>query len=221
MASGLAHELNQPLTAIASYANACRRLVESSGQDKIDDALLVETLDKIAKQAERAGQIIWRLRGLIKKGESSREIIKPEVLIRDLIKIAELDLRERQLSLEFMLEPGLPEVSADAVQIQQVLFNLIRNAAEAMREVRVGETISILGRQRNGYLEITVSDRGPGISDEVLPRVFEPFFSTKPEGLGMGLALCRSIMENHGGDLVCVNNRYGGANFTLKLPIAE
>lgn len=218
MASGLAHELNQPLTAIASYARATLRMVRSDNPAVKDEVQLEETLEKIAAQAERAGEIIRRLRSLIKRGEPQHKQTNVKQLIDDLLKIAELDLHDCGFQLDLNLAPDLPLISVDTVQIQQVLLNLIRNAMEAMREVKVGETIKISARLKGQLLEISVSDQGPGIADGNAEKLFEPFFTTKREGLGMGLALCRTIMQSHGGDLTGQNNRYGGARFTMTLP---
>jgi two-component system, LuxR family, sensor kinase FixL len=219
MATGIAHELNQPLTAISTYAQASRRLI-ASGRGEL--AEIVGTLDKIAAQADRAGEVIRRLRAMLVRRESQREHIDSGQLVRDVVRLAEIDLRERNLVLKLRVNHRLPAVFIDKVQIQQVVLNLLRNGIEAMSEASTANEIAIAtALADDGMLEISVSDSGPGVSEAAASRLFEAFFTTKPQGLGMGLAICRSIAQSHGGDLVFSNNRYGGATFTLRLPVSE
>lgn len=221
MATGLAHEINQPLTAIASYARASRRLVENMDAGSDDAENLEDTLEKIAVQAERAGEIIRRLRGLIKQGEGEHELADVVLLIKDILKLAEVDIRESGVEIELEETAGIPKVMVDPIQIQQVLLNLIRNAMEAMSEIDRGKKITISVRKRRVFVEIVVADVGPGIPDNEFGKLFEPFFTTKQAGLGMGLALCRTIMKTHGGGLTCLNNRMGGASFTMHIPVTD
>jgi two-component system, LuxR family, sensor kinase FixL len=219
MATGIAHELNQPLTAISTYAQASRRLIASG---RGEPAEIVAALDKIAAQADRAGEVIRRLRAMLVRRESQREHVDSGQLIRDVVKLAEIDLRERNLALSLRIDDGLSTVFVDKVQIQQVILNLLRNGMEAMSEAATTNEIAIsTALADDGMLEISVSDSGPGVSEAAAARLFEAFFTTKPQGLGMGLAICRSIAQSHGGDLVFKNNRYGGATFTLRLPISQ
>jgi two-component system sensor kinase FixL len=216
MATGIAHELNQPLSAITNYANASKRLI---GSGQADLAEILGALDKIVTQAERAGEVIRRLRSMLVRRESNREPVKATQLVREVIRLAELELRERNIHLRLDLPEQLQALPLDAVQIQQVLINLIRNAMDAMAEKAVGSEIGIAVREADDAIEIAVSDAGPGVADAVAEHLFEPFYSTKQQGLGMGLAICRSIVQAHGGTLTFSNNRYGGATFLIRLPV--
>ena len=218
MVSGIAHEVNQPLTAIANYANAGRRLLQNG---LTDAAELVSILDKIGSQADRAGQVIRSLRSLTRKREQLRERLDCNALIEDVSRLMELDLRANGLRLQLKLSPALPPVHGDAVQIQQVVLNLIRNAAEAMQERRGDEFVRVTSSARaRAVVEICVSDSGPGLSVEVEDRLFEPFLTTKPEGMGLGLSICKSIVSAHGGELLYRRGERGGAEFVLRLPTA-
>lgn len=219
MVSGIAHEVNQPLTAIANYANAARRLVLAG---KVDAQELAAIHGKIAVQAERAGQVIRGLRNMTRKHESVRERLDCATLIVEASGLVEFELRARGWRLQLNLEPGLPLVSVDGVQIQQVLLNLVRNAVEAMSERASGDTVTVsaAGIDR-GWLEIRVSDCGPGLSADAEERLYEPFFSTKAQGMGLGLSICKSIMSAHDGELRYRRNLSGGAEFTMRLPVLE
>ncbi len=219
MATGIAHELNQPLTAIGTYAQAARRIIETGAADLSD---IVQTLDKISAQAERAGEVIKRLRSMLVRSERKRESTDGAQLVQDVVRLAEIDLRDQNVSLRLNVDEDLPPISVDKIQIQQVILNLLRNAMEAMQESASGHEITLSTRVADDrMLEIDVSDLGPGIDDTVAGQIFDTFYTTKKEGLGMGLAICRSILQSHGGDLLFQNNRYGGATFTMRLPIDE
>jgi two-component system, LuxR family, sensor kinase FixL len=219
MATGIAHELNQPLTAIGTYAQAMLRLIKSGA---IEPGEVVDTLGKIYEQSERAGEVIRRLRTMLVRGKEQREHTDSTQLIRDIVRLAELDLRDSNVSLQLQITDHLPVILVDKVQIQQVILNLLRNAMDAMSESSTGNVIVISTRVTSErVLEIGVTDSGPGIGDEVASQIFDAFYTTKPGGLGMGLAICRSILQSHGGNLRVSNNRYGGATFTVCLPIGE
>lgn len=219
MVSGIAHEVNQPLTAIANYANAARRLV-LSGQT--DAAELAGIHEKIAAQAERAGQVIRGLRSMTRRRDSVREPLDCAALIVEASKLVEFELRSRGWRLVQNLDPRLPQVLGDGVQIQQVLLNLVRNAVEAMGERANGDAVVISASAvERPWVEICVSDCGPGLSAEVQERLFEPFFSTKAQGMGLGLSICRSILKAHGGELQYRRNLGGGADFVMRLPTVE
>jgi two-component system sensor kinase FixL len=219
MAAGIAHELNQPLVAIGTYANASRRLIEN-GSDEPGE--IMGTLIKIAEQAERAGAVIRRLRTMLVHREHTLADVDCNHLIRELVPLAELDIHQHDFQLVLSLGAGLPLVKADGVQIQQVILNFIRNALDAMLETATGDEIRVVTRaDGEGYVEIAVSDCGPGIGEESARRLFEPFYTTKPQGLGMGLAICRTIVELHNGELKCQNNRFGGATFVIRLPTSR
>jgi two-component system sensor kinase FixL len=219
MVSGIAHEVNQPLTAIANYASAARRLVRG-GMTDADE--MVTILDKIATQADRAGQVIRGLRNMTRKRESVREPLDCTALIAEATKLVEFELRARGWRLVLNLEPGLPRVQGDGVQIQQVLLNLVRNGVEAMGEQASGDSVTIAASSADPlWLEISVSDCGPGLSAEAEERLFEPFFTTKSQGMGLGLSICKSIMSVHGGELRYRRNLRGGAEFVMRLPVLE
>lgn len=219
MAAGIAHEINQPLAAISTYAQACKRLLLQSSVTPDDFA---EPLDRISTQAMRAGEVIRRLRGFVKKSDSDSELLQCNQLIRDVVKLAEVDARKFDIPVELDLQERLPAVRVDPIQIQQVILNLIRNALEAMidtpreyAKVIVSTELSI-----SGYVCIRVSDRGPGLNDETMARVFHPFFTTKASGMGLGLSISQSIIQAHGGSLSAYNNPARGATFVVVLPPA-
>ena len=219
MAATLAHELNQPLGAIANYTKGCRRLLAQP--DPATVATAVDVLDKVAEQALRAGQIIRRLRDFVARGETERRVEPVVRLIEDACALAMVGAREQGVVLHLALDRRVGSVLADRVQIQQVLINLIRNAREAMAQGprrELGIATRLLTPDR---VEIAVSDMGPGIADEVVERLFQPFVSTKPGGMGLGLSICRTISEAHGGRLEVERNEAGGASFRLTLPAAQ
>lgn len=216
MVSGIAHEVNQPLTAIANYASACRRLLQS---DQATPEDLIEPLGKIAAQAERAGQVIRGLRTLARRQESERRTLDVNQLVRDVLPLVEFDARQAGLRLRPQFASALPSVEVDAVQVQQVILNLVRNAMEAMAGERSGDTIDIVTSTLDPqYVEIRVSDSGPGIAPEAAAHLFEPFYTTKPQGMGLGLSICQSIASAHGGELSYYVNERTGATFALRLP---
>lgn len=218
MAAGIAHELNQPLAAITNYAQACERLLRRPDAD-IEEVR--GALGQIAAQALRAGEIIRRLRSLVRKQDTSRVRIPVNTLITELSALTTSDAQLHDVRLVFDPAPDLPEVFADPVQIQQVLLNLVRNAIEAVAEVpREQRQVRLqTGISPQGDLEIAVSDTGPGVDPRIVDRLFDPFCTTKPSGTGLGLAISRSIVHAHKGTL-----RYEpqgpGARFVLQLPRA-
>jgi two-component system sensor kinase FixL len=219
MVSGIAHEVNQPLTAIANYANAARRLVLSGSTDAEELATIHE---KIAAQAERAGQVIRGLRSMTRKHESVRERLDCATLIVEASRLVEFELRARGWRLLLELAPELPPLWVDGVQIQQVLLNLVRNGVESMSERAAGDTITIAAAPAGrGWVEIGVRDSGPGLSAEAEERLFEPFFTTKAQGMGLGLSICKSIMSAHGGELRYRRSAAGEAEFIMRLPVYQ
>lgn len=217
MAAGLAHELNQPLTVISGYARDSINLIESG---ELRPRQLVDPLQTIARQAERAGEIIRRLWNLISKGETRRSALDVNAMIDEISDLIGSEARQHGTATRCELAEGLRPVCADAVQIQQVILNLVRNACESMvgldpaeREVVVRTAAS-----EAGAVVVTVSDVGSGIKPDVFQRIFEPFYSTKPDGLGMGLTISRSIIDNHGGHLSAGPNPDRGTTFEFVLP---
>lgn len=217
MVSGIAHEVNQPLTAIANYASACRRLV-AGGQ--IQGEELAGTLEKISAQAERAGQVIRGLRNLVRRRDEVREPLEISTLITEVSRLVDYEAQQGGLHLVLKLAPKLPRVLGDAVQIQQVVLNLIRNGLDAMLESRHGDQIEVATwADGESHVLIRVTDSGPGIAPEVLDRLFEPFFTTKAQGFGLGLSICNSIITAHRGTLSHARAPSGGAAFTIQLPV--
>ncbi len=218
MAASLAHELNQPLTAIATYTQACQRLIESGQSD--DDEILT-ALKKCNAQARRAGEVIRRLRQFVKKKELGRREVSFDELFRDLTVLAEVDARDNGVTLTIDVAKGLPKVLVDTVQIQQVILNLIRNGIDAMMNMNhYDDGISVtVDKSPNDQVRIMVTDHGSGITKEDEKKIFQPFFTTKTSGMGLGLAICRSIIESHGGVLSYKKNPKGGTTFYFTLPV--
>lgn len=219
MVSGIAHEVNQPLTAIANYASACRRMLLNQ---QLQPAELVSYLEKISAQAERAGQVIRGLRALTRRREAARESLEVNALVREISKLIEFELRGAGSRLTLDLAPSLPPVRGDGVQIQQVILNLVRNALEAMRDSQHDEEVRVKSAvTSDGWVEVIVTDRGPGLSPAVEARLFEPFVTTKSQGMGLGLSICSSIVSAHGGQLRHRRPAAGGAEFVVRIPASE
>ncbi|MDN3988072.1 PAS domain-containing sensor histidine kinase [Zwartia vadi] len=212
MASSLAHELNQPLTAIANYSMGAVAMVKSGNTNM--EALL-PALEKAAAQAQRAGKIISRIRDFVKRSEPRRQAIQIQTVVDNAISLAEIHSRKRQVAINCNVPDHLPDVFADPILIEQVLLNLLKNGLESMEQSAV-ETLLVNVTMHDNQIEVAVTDRGHGLSDP--ERLFEPFFSTKSEGLGMGLNICRTIIESHHGRLWAVSNPEGGTTFRFTLP---
>lgn len=219
IAAGISHELNQPLSAITNYARACERLLAGPRPDLPE---VSAALGEIASQAMRAGEIIHRLRGMVRHRETHRIVTAPNALIRDVLSLLEMDARASRSTLRLDLAPDLPPVLVDDVQIEQVIVNLVHNAAEAFISAgeAAGEIMIRTSLNDAGQVEVSVSDNGPGLAPGIEARVFEPFFTTKAEGTGLGLAISRSMLEAHRSQLVFEANAPRGARFTFTLPIA-
>jgi PAS domain S-box-containing protein len=228
MASSVAHELNQPLTAITNYCNGMvsRVKAESIAQDD-----LIAALQKTARQAERAGQIIHRIRNFVKRSEPKREPAEARQIVEDAVELAGIELRRRNVAIHTYVAQRLPIIMADPILIEQVLLNLLKNAAEAIDSAQLPTQrrhieLRVVPRhtpEEGGVIEFSVTDMGPGIKDEVIGRLYEAFFSTKAEGLGIGLSLCRSIIESHRGRMRAQNLYNGqqavGCRFAFTLPV--
>ena len=215
MSGGLAHELNQPLTAILSNAQAAQHYLANKNADP---ALLAEILQDIIAADKRAGDVIEGLRALFKRGEAHFETLDPNRLVREVLALAQGDLATRGIEVSMRLQPNLPEVRGDRVQLEQVLLNLVVNAAEAMRTCAPKDRLLIVHSLATaGRVHVNVIDRGPGF--RVSPdQLFEAFYTTKPQGLGLGLSISKSIVSGHGGRLRATNRRGGGAAFLVTLP---
>jgi PAS domain S-box-containing protein len=214
MASSLAHELNQPLTAITNYSMGAVAMLKAGNTQP--EALLA-ALEKAANQAERAGKIISRIREFVKRSEPRRQRVALARIVDNAIGFAEIDARKRQVDIQQHLPDPLPDVMADPILVEQVLLNLLKNGVEAMEksEYRI---LHVVISDQHPLIEIAVIDRGYGLRDP--ERLFEPFYSTKSEGLGMGLNICRTIIESHHGRLWATENPDGGTIFRFTLPCA-
>lgn len=219
MASSIAHEINQPLTAIATYAQACRRLVSSKG---IDDSETLNVLLRISEEAIRAGEIVHGLRDLVRKRQTRREECEINDVILDIEPLLEVDARIHDVRLSLALADGLPTILADHVQIQQVIINLVRNAVDAMAQTPSDRRhIMIDTRQTDeGDVEVRVVDNGCGMPKDAGERVYEAFFTTKDRGTGMGLSVSRTIITSHGGRIGFSDSPGGGTTFHFTLPPA-
>ena len=217
MASVLAHGINQPLTAIANYAAGCVRLL-AQGQAGQDD--LSYALAQIDEQARRAGQITNRLKRFIAKTTPQLSRLCLNELVQQVAQLLESDIHAHQVTLELELEPSLPAVQVDGIQIQQVLVNLVRNGLEAMDEIKIGRRrISIVTSSSPGGVRVSVCDSGPAVAPELADKVFEAYFTTKPGGLGIGLNITQRIIETHSSRLSATANPDGGMTFQFTLPI--
>jgi PAS domain S-box-containing protein len=216
MVSALAHELNQPLAAAGNYLHAAKRLM-SVGEHPNQKA--IDALSKAEAQFTRTGAVIQRIRGFAGKGKISRVAEEMSAVIGEAVELALLDPRAKGVEIVLELEDGLPRAKIDKVQIQQVLLNLLRNAFEAMAG-RPARQIFIGARRSGGMIEIRVADSGPGLAPEIAEKLFQPFQTTKPEGMGVGLSLCRSLIEAHDGKLWSAPEDEMGAVFRFTLPLA-
>ncbi|MBP6899890.1 MAG: PAS domain S-box protein [Burkholderiaceae bacterium] len=228
MASSVAHELNQPLTAINNY---CNGMVSRVKAGSIDNDGLIAALQKTAKQAERAGQIIHRIRAFVKKSEPQRVPAHAKDIVEDAVELASIEMRRRNVQIHHYVAQRLPQLKCDPILIEQVLLNLLKNAAEAIDSGKMPPSrrhieLRVVPRHtpdEGGVIEFNVTDMGPGLPDEVIARLYEAFFSTKAEGLGIGLSLCRSIIESHRGRIRAENLYNGtlvsGCRFAFTLPV--
>jgi PAS domain S-box-containing protein len=219
MATEIAHELNQPLYAIANFADACLTL--ASQQAPPSDPNLLHWLELIKQQARRAGDVLRRITQFVRKGEVNPAAVDLNELIRDVLIMLDLEFRQQRVATRVALAEPLPLVLADRLLIEQVVVNLVRNAVEALaaadakpRELKVSTRLEMEG------VVVAISDSGPGLTESQLAGVFEPYFTTKNDGTGLGLAICRSTIEAHEGKIWARNHAQGGAEFAFLLPLA-
>jgi two-component system sensor kinase FixL len=220
MAAGIAHEINQPLSAIATYAQAGKRLLQ---RDEPDVVTLAEICSKIDDQARRAGQVIANLRKFIRKQEIESQLLDVNHVVADVMTLIDADARSEGIPLHVHSGQGLPLVRADAVQLQQVLLNLTRNSVDAMRGGPGKERGIVIatGVADGGAVRIMVIDHGHGVSPQLGDNIFHPFITTKRDGLGVGLAISRTIVQSYGGTLTYADNPAGGSIFTIELPAQQ
>ncbi|WP_348753537.1 PAS domain S-box protein [uncultured Aquincola sp.] len=228
MASSVAHELNQPLTAIANYCNGMVSRVKNDAIQKDD---LIAALEKTSRQAQRAGQIIHRIRSFVKRSEPQRQRAEARSIVDEAVELANIELRRRNVELHTYVAQRLPPLMCDPILIEQVVLNLVKNAAEAIDNAQLPPQrrhieLRVVPRhtpEEGGVIEFSVTDMGPGMKEDVLSRMYEAFFSTKADGLGIGLGLCRSIVESHRGRIRAQNLYNGeqvvGCRFVFTLPV--
>jgi two-component system, LuxR family, sensor kinase FixL len=219
MASTLAHELNQPLSAISNYLKGSRRLLEGSSDEK--STTMRDALEKAGDQAMRAGQIIRRLRDFVSRGESERRVENITKLVEEASALALVGVKDRGIRVQFQFDPAVDLVLADRVQIQQVLLNLIRNAMDAMESSQSRDLTVAIAPVDGGYVRISVADSGCGIAPEVAEQLFQPFITTKRHGMGVGLSISRTIVEAHGGRIWVEPNSPGGTIFHFTLAVVD
>jgi len=218
MASGIAHEINQPLTAIATNAHACIRLLES---DSRSTERILDVIGKIAAQAERAGEIIRHLRQFVRKEQPELSLVDLNELINEVVVLLKPEARMANVRIHLDLDEEIQKIYAQHIQIDQVILNLARNAIEAMQEAPAGERVLTIRTRKGGRYAVVVSviDTGPGLSSDVLDKVFDPFVTTKPNGMGLGLSISQGIIEAHKGKLYVDSKPGQGAVFRFTLPV--
>jgi signal transduction histidine kinase len=220
LSGAIAHEISNPLTAILSNAQAAKRFLQ---QKPADTGEVGEILDDIAADSKRAGNVIQRLRALFKKADAHLELVDLNGIVADVLQLADRKLLEDNVSVATKLAADVPAVRADPVQLKQVLLNLVVNACDAMADNKPGDrglTIATSCDDKR-FAQVSVSDRGSGIAATVRERLFQPFVTSKSAGIGLGLSICRSIIEAHGGRLSASNNGDRGATFSFALPIDD
>lgn len=220
MAAAMAHELNQPLTAIANYAAASIRLLEQGTEEGLAD--VKAALQEINEQAHRAGDVIQRTRGFTKSADGTRKVTRIHEVAELIRSLATLDTRANNIQMNWEIPADLPPIVVDSVQIQQIILNLVRNAVDAMENTEPEKRqISVTAKLTAPHeIRVEVCDRGPGVSDSCANDIFNAFYTTKASGMGMGLAICRTIARAHGGQLGFRNNESsrGGATFFFTIP---
>ncbi|SFR76647.1 PAS domain-containing protein [Marinobacter daqiaonensis] len=218
MAAGFAHEVNQPLTAITNYARVLLRMLKA---DEPDTELLARTLEKIEAQSHRASEVVRRIRGFVRKPAVGKEVLSVSALLEETRQFAEVDARHNDGGVEIHVADDIPEVVADPVQVQQVALNLIRNALESTRSAGSRASVEVHARMSGeGTVRIEVRDHGEGLPEDAEQKLFLPFFTTKNEGMGIGLTLCRSLIQAQGGEIGFERPEGDGAIFFFTLPVA-
>jgi len=215
-ASGMAHELNQPLAAIANYAAAAECLLET---DKIQSPKVRQAIEKMGEESRRAGKIMHSMRNFIQKSATPHEPYSISQLVHESIELIEAQARRQHVRIQVDLRTEDIKIDCDAVMLKQVLFNLMRNALDAMdvKQTDHAQQLEIRTEQTEDYLVFSVMDQGQGVQD--IDKLFQAFYTTKSEGMGLGLAICRTVIENHGGKIWAENNPSGGASFHFRLPL--
>jgi two-component system sensor kinase FixL len=219
MAAALAHELNQPLTAVSNYLRGSKRLLDNIADERVD--LIKDGVEKAAAQALRAGQVIQRLREFVARGETERRVESIRRLVEETSVLALVAAREGSVQLSMAFDPTIDLVLVDKVQIQQVLLNLMRNSIEAMQASARRELAISTAPAADRMVAVSVADSGSGIDPEVASKLFRPFVTTKRTGMGIGLSLSRTIINSHGGEIMVEPNAGGGTIFCFTLRRAD
>jgi C4-dicarboxylate-specific signal transduction histidine kinase len=221
LSGALAHELNQPLAAILSNAQAAQRFLKQNGSAHNEEFL--EILKDIADADKRAGAVIQRLRTLLKKGETKYQSLDLNEIVNDVLRLTHSDLLTQNVNVTTRLEKSLPRINGDFVQLQQVMLNLILNACEAMTVNSISDRALTVSTEvnENNQVKFAIEDTGPGVDPHLMDRIFEPFVTTKEQGLGLGLSICQSILSAHNGSLLVRNNVDQGATFYMVLPVEK
>jgi C4-dicarboxylate-specific signal transduction histidine kinase len=221
MASSLAHELNQPLGAVTNYCKAGLRLLRGDGERE----RIAEALEKASTQAQRAGDVIHHIRDFVRKDTRRRAYVDLNDIVREAVRLTEADIRKKRCSIRLKLYERLPRVIGDRIQLEQVILNLLRNGTEAMVDCNAQEReLVVFSRVLDGRMvRVSVRDSGAGLDDETMKRIFDPFYTTKSDGMGMGLPISRSIIEAHAGHLWAEQRvpPGSGAIFHFTLPISR
>lgn len=215
LATAIAHELNQPLTSIANYVQTSEELLDRPDEENL--ALVREALSQCAAESMRAGHIVRRLRDFISRGETERRVESLQRVINEASALALVGAGERGVQVEMRLDPRAERVFIDRIQVQQVIFNLVRNAIEAMADSRVRRLRISTVPSEGGQVRVSIEDSGPGLPPDVVARLFQPFLSTKAEGMGVGLSICQTIVAAHGGRIWTEPSNLGGTAFHFTL----
>jgi len=220
LSGAIAHELNQPLTAILANAQAARLLLAEKSPDL---GMITEILGDIVQEDNRAGEVIRRLRRLLRKGEIKSGPVDLNDLVQSTLRLLHSELIGRRVRVDLALTDQLPLASGDPVQLQQVVLNLIMNAMDSMNSTVPPRRLITIGTRvrTDAHIEVTIADRGRGVGVEAAGRLFQPFFTTKEHGLGLGRSICSTIVKGHGGELGIDNNADGGVTATFTLPVQE
>jgi two-component system sensor kinase FixL len=220
MVAGIAHELNQPLYSIVNFSKACRNVLSAGNRPDMEQ--LRDWTEEIASAAARAGAIVTQLRGFARRSESLRLLVPVNEIVEESVQLVASEAQWHRAAVRLELADRCAMVKVDRIQIQQVMVNLLRNAYEAMDDDRVAPRQATIRTELAGdTVEVSVADTGPGLPDDPSLSIFDPFVTTKPEGLGMGLAISTTIVESHGGKIWAGMNRQGGATFYFTLPLAR
>ncbi len=218
LTAGIAHEINQPLTAIAAYADAGRSMIDRCDETPREE--MQSIYERIAEQSRRAAEVVQRLRKLVRSGTVSKSRHNINQIIRNILLLFEFETKKTGTELVFYPLESMESLYLDEIQIQQILVNLVKNSLDSIADADYENgRIEIRVIQADDEIEISVTDNGPGVPDEYRVRLFESFFTTKPKGVGLGLSICRSIAAAHGGNLQYSQPREGGSRFTLTLPM--